>query len=141
MTSKIIFDQASMQIMAMFEKLSRATIKDCIIDDAQAVFIVAQGEVGKAVGPKGINIKKMERQLNKRVKVAEYSDDVCQFVANLCMPAKVKSVTLEGNIIKVAPADLQSRGFIIGRNASTLRKYESIIKRYFEIDKIKVLTA
>lgn len=139
MTSKIIFDQQSMQIMAMFEKMSRATIKDCIMDDNQAIFIVAQGEVGKAVGPKGANIKKMEKQLNKRVKVAEYSDDVCQFVANLCMPAKVKQVTLDGKIVKVEPADIQSRGFIIGRNASTLRKYEGIVKRYFEIDEIKVL--
>jgi len=136
--AKVLLDMETMQLIALFSKISHATVKDCISDENQLVFIVAQGEVGKAVGAKGANIKKMEQQSKKRVKVMEYSDDICQFVANLCAPAKIKSIVQEGKVVIIESADHPSRGLIIGKNASTLRKYETITKRYFDLDEIKV---
>ena len=138
MTSKIVFDRAIMELMQLFARIARVDLKDCVVDDTQVIFIVGPGDVGKAVGAKGANIRKMEAACKKRVKVAEFNDDCCQFVANLCAPAKVKDCKLEGKVVTVVPGDLQSRGLIIGKNASTLRKYESIVKRYFPIDEIKV---
>lgn len=131
----------AMQLMSAFSKITNAHVKDCIVDDQQVVFIVGAGEVGKAVGSKGANIKKMEQASKRRVKVVEYSDQLCQFVANLCLPAKIQSVDQEGKIVIVTTADLPSRGLIIGKNASTLRKYESITQRYFDVDEIKVKAA
>lgn len=128
----------TMQLMSLFSKISHATVKDCIVDDQQLVFIVGPGEVGKAVGAKGANIKKMENASKKRVKVVEFSDDLLGFVANLCAPAKIKDMQLEGKVVIITAEDHPSRGLIIGRNAYTLRKYEAITRRYFEVDEIKV---
>jgi hypothetical protein len=53
-------------------------------------------------------------------------------------PAKVSEVRQDERIVTITAADTQSRGYIIGRGASILRGHEAIVKRYFDIDEIKV---
>ena len=38
----------------------------------------------------------------------------------------------------IIPIDRKTRGFLIGKNASNLRFYEEITKKYFSIKKIKI---
>jgi len=138
MASKIIFDTKLMGIMSMFDKITHASLKDCIPFDDHYVFIVERGEMAKAIGKGGSNIKLLERKLNLKVKVAEYADNACQLTANLMYPAKIKDIKEEEGKIFVQSLDHASRGIMIGRNASNLRRVEGIVKRYFSIDEIKV---
>jgi N utilization substance protein A len=137
--TKIKFDINTMQIMSLFEKMTRAKLKDCIISEGAIVFIVEENEAAKAIGKKGINVKNLERSLKKKIKIAEFSDDLVRFVQNLAYPAKIESAEEKDGILTLTPADSQSRGLLIGRGASILRNYESIVKRYFDIEEIKVV--
>ncbi|RLE48164.1 NusA-like transcription termination signal-binding factor, partial [Candidatus Woesearchaeota archaeon] len=130
---KKVFDIKSMQFMTIFEKITRVTPKDCIIQDNQIIFIVDMKDVGTAVGQRGANAKKLEQKLKKKIKIAGYSEDVKEFIKSLVAPLHLESVEQTDGIIEMTAKDLKSRGLLIGRNASILRAYEEIVKRFFPI--------
>ncbi len=61
------------------------------------------------------------------------------FVANLIYPFKVESITLNEKVITINDSNQKTKGLIIGAKAQNLRLYESIMKKYFEIEEIKVV--
>ena len=48
-----------MRYIALFQDLTRATVRDCIIDNDEnrIIFLVKPGDMGLAIGRNGINIK------------------------------------------------------------------------------------
>lgn len=136
--TKIKFDIDAMKIMSMFESMTGAKLKDCINSEDAIIFIVKEGEIGKAIGKKGMNVRRLENSLKKKIKISEYNENIAKFIESLVYPAKVREIKQEEKIVTITAADSQSRGLIIGRAASILRNYESIVKRYFDIEEIKV---
>ncbi len=137
--ARIKFNIDAMKFMSLFESMTGAKLKDCIISENLVTFIVGEGEIAKAIGKAAVNVKKLEQKLKKKIKIAEFSDDIVKFIQSLTYPAKIKEVEKEEGIIKITAADSQSRGLLIGREANILRAYEAIVKRYFDIEEIKVL--
>ncbi len=135
---KIKFDIDAMKFMSLFESMTGAKVRDCIISEASITFIVEEGEIAKAIGKGASNIKRLEAKLKKKIKVAEFSNEITKFIQSLVYPAKVQDIQYDGRIVTISAADTQSRGMMIGREANILRAYESIAKRYFDIDEIKV---
>ncbi len=135
---KRVIDIKIMQIMALFDKITRADLRDCILSEGQALFVVEQNNIGKAVGKQGANVRKLEKALKRKIKIVEYSEDVSVFVKNLYYPLKAADVQVADGIVTVWPKDMVTRGQMIGRNASTLRNVESIAKRYFDVKEIKI---
>jgi len=124
--------------MSLFDKITHASLKDCINDEGFVLFIVEPGNMAKAIGKGGANIKRLEQKIGKKVKVAEFNENPLQFAGNLMYPARIKDSDRQGGVLIFEAADSASRGMMIGRNASHLRKTEEIVKRYFDIDEIKV---
>lgn len=135
---RIKYDIDAMKFMSLFSSIARARLKDCIISDNHVIFIVEENEIAKAIGKGAANVRKLETIMKKKVKMVEFSSDIVKFVQNLTYPAKIKEALQEDRILKLKAADSQSRGLLIGRGASILRAYEAIVKRYFDIDEIKV---
>lgn len=124
----------------MFETLTRAKLRACFLDDlGQLIFVVQPGEIGKAIGKKGSNIRRLEGLLKKRIKLVEYSEDLRHFIENLIYPIKAKEIGENEGTVTIKSADLKSRGFLIGRDAKNLRNYENTVKKYFEIKEIRVV--
>jgi len=136
--TRIKYNIDAMKFMSMFESMTKAKLKDCIISESMITFIVEENEIAKAIGKGGANVRKLESMLNKKVKIAEFSDDLAKFIQSLAYPAKIREIKKDGRIVVITAADTQSRGLIIGRGASVLRAYEAIVKRFFDIDEIKV---
>ncbi len=145
--SKIVYDQNLLKFMSVFESMTHARVKDCLqahLIDAKSefdlvLFIVEPGDMGKAIGPKGVNVHRLEDLLKKRVKMVQWAPEVTEFVQNLIYPAKVSHIEVQDNIITISPLDLQSRGMIIGRNAGNLHFFEDVVRRHFQCEHIKVL--
>ena len=137
--SKIKFDIESIKLMTLFESITRSHVKDMIIREGALIFIVMPGELGKAIGKKAGNIKKLERISKKKIRIIEYRDDLEKFARNVIMPLKVNNIDIEGKIVTMTSPDSQTRGLLIGRAAVNLRNFESIVKRYFDIDEIKIV--
>lgn len=126
--------------MSIFGNTTKTSARDCIDINNKMIFIVEQGMAGKAIGKQGINIKKLEQKFKKKIKIAEYNPDPKKFMENIIYPCKAKEITEEDNVYTIVPVDSYTRGLLIGRNAVNLRENESIIKRYFNIKELKVIS-
>lgn len=136
---KVKYDAELLNLMVLFEKVTRAHLKDCFFNKDRLVFIVAEGEMGKALGKHKTNIEKIEHSLNRKIKIVEFSPDVKIFIKNLMYPLRIVEMHQDEGIITVKGPDTKTKGLMIGARAQNLRNYEEITKKYFEIEEIKVV--
>ena len=82
--------------IALFENMTGAMVKDCIIDDehGKVTFVVKNGDMGLAIGKGGSSVSKVQRAVDKGVEVIEHSDDPAEFITNIMSPAKLKSIKI-----------------------------------------------
>ncbi len=137
--TKIKYDVNIMKYMSLFETLTQSKLKDCIVNEDKVIFIVEANQIGKAIGKKGINVKKIENILNKKIKIAEFNSNLLQFIKNFIYPLKVKDIKEENKVVTIIGFDTKTRGLLIGRDAKNLNNLKSIVKRYFEVEDIKVV--
>lgn len=136
--ARIKFNPEHIKILNLFERVTRVPAKDCIIDEKEIVFIVSEGYGSRAIGKKGQNAKKLEKILSKRIKIAELSEDITTFISNLCYPLKNIEIEQQDDNITIKGHDVKTKGLLIGRNSKNLKKLESMVKRYFDFNKIIV---
>ena len=135
--NRIKYDSDLMKLMALFESMTGAKVKDCIANE-KLIFVMEENEMGKAIGRNGVNIKRMENMLKKKIKLVEFSSDVLQFVKNMIYPIEVSGIMQEDNIIKIRGKDTSTKAMIIGRERQNINHLSGIVKRYFNIKEIKV---
>ena len=118
----------------LFENLTRARVKGCHPGSESLVFVVYEGDAGKAIGKGGENIKRLTSLLKKRIKVVEFSDDPLKFVANLILPSKA-DIRLEGEkTIIIEGRGAKFKQAVLGRERKNLKELQSIVSNYFDIE-------
>jgi N utilization substance protein A len=144
MTSGIKITCDEMRYIALFESISGASVKDCIIDEEQgrAIFIVNQGQVGVAIGRGGRNIHTLERMTGKKHEIIEYSEDAVQFIKNALKPAAVREVRItermDGKKMAVVTVNPKDKGVAIGKNGKNAERLRFLAKRYFDIQNVSI---
>ena len=80
----IKFNSNEIRYIALFESMTGAMVKDCIIDDenSKVIFVVKNGDMGLAIGKGGSTVSKVQKAVDKGVEVIELSDDSIQFIKN-----------------------------------------------------------
>ncbi len=131
--AKIKYTFDIIQYISIFESLTGAKVKDCVLNDS-ILFIVHENEMGKAIGKQGSNIKRVENTLKKKIKLVEFNNDVVQFVQNLIYPIKAKEIKEEEGIVTVYGEDTKSKGILIGRDRRNLNFINEVVKRYFDVE-------
>jgi transcription termination/antitermination protein NusA len=135
----IKYDNELIQYIALFEKLTFAQVHDCFFLKERLVFVVAEGELGKALGKNKVNLLKVEKLLNRKIKIVEFSPNLLQFIANFIYPIKVDDIKEEDGIVTIVGKDVQTKGLLIGAYAQNLRNLEKVVNNYFKIKEIKVV--
>jgi N utilization substance protein A len=144
MTSGIKFTSTEMRYIALFESITGASVKDCIVDEEQGrvIFIVNEGQVGVAIGKGGRNIRTLERMTGKKHEIIEYSEDPAQFIKNALKPAVVKEIRLterpDGKTIAVVSVNPRDKGVAIGKNGRNAERLRFLAKRYFQIQNVSI---
>lgn len=137
--AKIKYDNALLKLMSFFETVTHTKLRDCFVDDNNVlVFVVEPAQMGLAIGRSGVNAKRLESELKRKIRIVEFSEDIVSFVSGILQPYKAREITQANDVVTIN-AEPQSRGYIIGRGGSSLKNYEAIVKRYFPIREIKVL--
>jgi N utilization substance protein A len=136
---RITFDTELLKLMALFENITHARLKDCFFDREKLVFLVEAGEMGKALGKNKMNIVKLEKMLKRKVKIVEFNPNRLQFITNYLAPLRITDIKEDGDIVTVTGADTKTKGLIIGIKAQNLRNLEKIASKYFTIQEIKVV--
>ena len=65
----IKYDRLTLELMSIFEAITRSKLKDHFEMGETMVFIVLPGQLRKALGPKTINVQKLRNKLNKKIKI------------------------------------------------------------------------
>lgn len=119
------------KLLLFFQQVTGAAARDCVADGERVVFVVANGEMGKAIGRGGGNIEKLERLLKKRVQLVEHSDDPQQFLEGIL--SKKISLKLEKNCATI-DAQREDRGKIIGKGGEKIKLAKQLLKRHFGLE-------
>jgi len=125
------------QQINLFEKISRAKVKDCLIEENEITFIVEEGNVKKALGENNKNLKKISEMLKKPVHIIAFSKVPEKFIGNLIYPIKAK-IKLEDDVVHITPKDYKTKGKIYGRERENLKKIRSLTQKYFKIKDVVV---
>lgn len=129
----VSYDMETIGIINLFERMTGAAVKDCFFVDSILVFVVQPGELGKAIGKHGSNIRKASSVLKKQIRVIEFNQDPCKFVASLLYPLKAAEVRQEDSLIVIKAHDNVEKGKIFGREKTNLRKMQEIVSKYFPV--------
>tara|TARA_B100002003_G_C13814575_1_gene401337 strand:+ start:231 stop:644 length:414 start_codon:yes stop_codon:yes gene_type:complete len=136
--NKIRYDINIIKYISLFETLVRVNVKDCI-DTNPLTFVVEQNYIGRAIGKNGVNVKRLERMFNRKIKILEFNPEVLQFVKNVISPLKGDELSKKDNTIIINVKDNTSKALLIGRESQNIKNTTQIVKRHFEIDDIKVI--
>ncbi len=130
----------SIRIITLFESLTGANVKDCILYEDRVVFVVKKGDMGIAIGKGGINVEKAREIIGKRIEIVEHSDDAEEFIKNIFKPIKinVKLIEKDGKRIAHVYAPMQHKGFVIGKGGKNINKAKELVRRHHDIDDIIV---
>ncbi|HEV2137369.1 MAG TPA: NusA-like transcription termination signal-binding factor [Nitrososphaerales archaeon] len=139
---KLSSDELS--LMSMFQGMTGATARDCVIDEKRnrVIFVIAKGQMGLAIGKDGASVKKIERTVRRPVEVVEWADDVEGLVKNSLGAKFVQEVRvsdrLDGTKGVVVIVDSRKKGAVLGLGGKNAEKVRLLARRYFDISNVQI---
>ncbi|MDI9610917.1 MAG: NusA-like transcription termination signal-binding factor [Archaeoglobaceae archaeon] len=126
--------------LTLFENLTGASVKDCVVYDDKVIFIVKKGDMGLAIGKGGINVDRARELIGKRIEIIEHSEDPAEFISNIFKPIKVSVKVLEKGNSKTAQITVSPdlKGIVIGKGGKNINKAKELAKRHHNIEDIVV---
>jgi N utilization substance protein A len=133
--------------MSLFQSLTGATARDCIIDEKQnrIIFVVTKGQMGLAIGKDGASVKKIERTVKRPVEVVEWFDEPGEMIRNVLGTRFIEEVRvtdrLDGTKGVVVVVDPRKKGAVLGLGGKNAEKVRLLAKRYFDISNVQITSA
>ena len=130
---KVTLDAQTIQIVNLFQNLTGSSVVDCIPEEDEIYFVVANGQYGLAVGKNGSRIRLAEKMFKKTIKIFEYSPDLDEFIKNVTGSNDIRKAEKNEKllIIDVRQAD---RAKVIGKNGKNLKVINRFLERLFNIN-------
>ena len=129
----MLLNNELIQKINLFENLTKSKVKEFIEKEDKIVVIIGEGELNKAIGPKGKNIKTIENLMHKKLKVIGFNRDPLKFIRNFIYPIKPLSIELKEENIEIKVGDRKSKGLLIGREGKNLIELNSLLKSYYNL--------
>jgi len=121
-SEKIKLSPDEFRLLSLFQSITTADARDCIIDDRmeRVIFVVNKGQMGMAIGKGGSNIKQLQNVINKRIELVEYSDHPLDFVKNIFNSNMIQEVKLtdrqDGSKQALVVVDSKKKGLVVGKD-------------------------
>ncbi|HXX96907.1 MAG TPA: NusA-like transcription termination signal-binding factor [Candidatus Bathyarchaeia archaeon] len=146
MTEKIKLTPDELRLISLFQSITSASARDCIVDDKmeRVIFVVNKGHMGLAIGKGGATIKQLQNVVAKKVELVEYSDEASEFISNILNSEMVKEVKInersDGSKQAVVFVDPKRKGVVVGREGRNAEKARLLAKRYFQISNVLIVS-
>ncbi len=146
MSEKIKLTPDEFRLLSLFQTITTAVARDCVIDDKsdRVIFIVNKGQMGMAIGKGGSNIKQLQNVIAKKIELVEYSDNPIDFIRNMFNSDMVNEVKLndrlDGTKQALVVVDTKKKGVVVGKDGRNVDKARLLAKRYFNITNVLVLS-
>ncbi|MFC1455014.1 NusA-like transcription termination signal-binding factor [Candidatus Undinarchaeota archaeon] len=135
----VTLDKATMECIGLFQGITNADVKDCIIESSQVIYVVDEGQIGSAIGKGGVNVQKVRSNLGKNIRVCEYNSDPKKFIKNLLGAVKPHEINIKNNtaFITLSPED---KGSVVGKDGKNIKTLTKILERQYNIRNITIKT-
>jgi transcription termination/antitermination protein NusA len=134
-----------LRLMSLFQSITTATARDCIVDDKmdRVIFVVNKGQMGLAIGKGGSTIKQLQNMVARKIELVEFSDDPAEFVRNMLNADMITDVRIsersDGTKQAVVTVDPRKKGAVVGREGRNAEKARLLAKRYFQISNVLIV--
>ena len=144
MAQEIKLTSEELKLIALFQKITRASARDVIDDERmnRLIFVVNEGKMGLAIGKGGSNIKNLQNILKKDIELVEYAPEPEAFLKKILNPKFILSVKfserLDGTTQAEITVNAEKKGVVVGREGRHAQKARLLGKRYFNISKVLI---
>jgi N utilization substance protein A len=146
LSEKIKLTPEEFSYLSLFQTITTAVSRDCIIDDKmeRVIFVVHKGQMGMAIGKGGTNIKQLQNAITKKIELVEYSDNPINFIKNIFNSNMVQDVRISeresGIKNAIVVVDMKKKGIVVGKDGRNVDKARILAKRYFNINNVLILS-
>ena len=146
MTEKIKLTSDELRLISLFQSITSATARDCIVDDKmeRVIFVVNKGHMGLAIGKGGTTIRQLQNVVAKKVELVEYSDDPSEFIRNILNSEMINEVKInervDGTMQAIVSVDAKKKGVVVGKEGRNAEKARLLAKRYFQISNVLIVS-
>jgi len=126
-----------LKCLTTFEEVTGAYATDCLLAENGIIFVIKQGDLGKAIGKKGANINRARTAFGKPVFIVEEAAEIEQFIRNLFGTLPIRNINIhEKSNSKTAyvTVDDADRGVAIGKNGDRIKLNRALLVRKFDCD-------
>ena len=146
MTEKIKLTSGELRLMSLFQNITGAIARDCVVDEKmdRVIFVVNKGQMGLAIGKGGATIKQLQGIVTKKVELVEYSDDPSAFLGNDLNSDMINEIKInnrfDGSRQAVVVVDSKKKGIVVGKEGRNAEKARILAKRYFQISNVMIVS-
>lgn len=131
-----IIDMKLMRYINLLDRASHVKTRNCFVYNNIIIFAVPRAMVSQAIGPGAMNVRRIQEQLGKRVRIISEPrgiEDAPDFVREVVSPVRFNSLELKDNIL-VLNAGSISKAALIGRNKKRLEELQEIVRNNFGVE-------
>ncbi len=136
-TKMATINMQTMRYINLLDRASNVKTKQCFIYNNTIFFAVPRELVSRAIGPAALNIKKIQDNLGKKVRIIAEPEGILgaqKFLQELVAPIRFKSLEIkDGGFILTAGSN-QSKASLIGRNKRRFEELHKIMLDLFGMD-------
>ena len=147
MTEKIKLTSDELRLISLFQSITSATARDCIVDEKmdRVIFVVNKGQMGLAIGKGGTTIKQLQNVIPRRIELVEYSDNEDEFLKNILNSNMINEIKInkriDGTKQAIVVVDSKKKGVVVvGKEGRNAEKARLLARRYFQISNVLILS-
>ena len=137
----IKLDADTLRVFAMFERMTGAELKDVIDEEDRIIFVVVEGQVGRALGKGAVNLKRLRETLTKEIVLIGHAAEREAFLKNVFHRFKVENIEWEdrnGDIIAHVKIPQEEKGKAIGKGGRNIQLARMLMKRHHQIADVSI---
>jgi N utilization substance protein A len=128
------------QYLNLFQAISHASARDCLVGNTQISFLVKEGQMGLTIGKKGSTIKKLQQLMKKKIEVFEHKQTAEAFLQNAFPQVvfeKVGTEKTDDKKILSIKMDGENKRKLLA-DGGKLKRIKELAKRNYEIDDFQI---
>ncbi len=135
-----ILDMRDIRYINLFSRITKVQTRYCFLYNDTIIFAVPNNLVSKAIGKEGVNVRRMNEILKRKIKIisnleqgTKNIDEIKRFIEDIVHPVTFKDIEITETDL-IINAGSQSKAALIGRQRRRENELKEIVKDYFKKD-------
>lgn len=130
-------DMQTMRYINILDRASKVKTSKCFVYNNIIIFAVPSSMMSRAIGPGAANIKNIQNQLGKKVKIireASGIEDAERFILDIVNPIKFKSLDIQEGTLIINSGNIHNKASLMGRNKTRMDELATVVKDTFNLE-------